>query len=401
MFKANLRHQVRQTALPKWKPLIPLFEAVMNSIQAIRDANRGSAGTVLIEVERERDLLGDGQATIHSFTVTDNGVGLDDDNFDSFNTAYSDWKELVGGKGLGRFTWLKAFAKVEVTSVFRPSGEIPLRRTFVFDESYDADEGVPTAADGQPSGTKIRLVGFKEPYSREFKGSAELLAERLVEHFLLIFVEHTCPKITIQDGGLLTSVNDVFEKEFRASSNMHAFHIKGVPFTLRGFRLSTPRLAYHKLIYAASQRSVISDNLKDYIPNLNARLPDGSGGNFVYLGILQSPYLTQHVNAVRTNFDLAGADDFEIDQAELFAEEINKQDVRDEALKFIQKDLAPTLTDINQEKEIRIRDYVHTDAPQYKVLMKYAGDFIDKISPSATKGEIEVALHKELYQRRV
>jgi hypothetical protein len=117
------------------------------------------------------------------------------------------------------------------------------------------------------------------------------------------------------------------------------------------------------------------------------------------LGILQSPYLTQHVNAVRTNFDLAGADDSEIDQAELFAEEINKQDVRDEALKFIQKDLAPTLTDINQEKEIRIRDYVHTDAPQYKVLMKYAGDFIDKISPSATKGEIEVALHKELYQR--
>jgi hypothetical protein len=100
----------------------------------------------------------------------------------------------VGGKGLGRFTWLKAFAKVEVTSVFQPGGESPLRRSFVFDERYDADEGVPAAADGHSIGTKIRLVGFMEPYCREFKGSAELLAERLVEHFLLIFLEPSGPK---------------------------------------------------------------------------------------------------------------------------------------------------------------------------------------------------------------
>jgi hypothetical protein len=141
MFKANLRNQVRQTALPKWKPLIPLFETVMNSIQSIRDAKRRGTGTVLIEVEREADLLGSGQGTIQSFTITDNGIGLDDDNFDSFNTAYSDWKESVGGKGLGRFTWLKAFARAEITSVFQPAGESPLRRKFVFHDGYDADAG--------------------------------------------------------------------------------------------------------------------------------------------------------------------------------------------------------------------------------------------------------------------
>ena len=36
--KIDLGNQVRQTVLPQWKPLLPLFEAVMNSFQAIRDA---------------------------------------------------------------------------------------------------------------------------------------------------------------------------------------------------------------------------------------------------------------------------------------------------------------------------------------------------------------------------
>ena len=40
MLWTNLGNQVRQTLLPKWKLLIPLFEAVMNSFRAIHDARR-------------------------------------------------------------------------------------------------------------------------------------------------------------------------------------------------------------------------------------------------------------------------------------------------------------------------------------------------------------------------
>jgi hypothetical protein len=48
----------RQTPLPKWKPLIPLFEAVMNSFQAVRDAKRtGSNGFIRITIERENALI--------------------------------------------------------------------------------------------------------------------------------------------------------------------------------------------------------------------------------------------------------------------------------------------------------------------------------------------------------
>jgi hypothetical protein len=109
--KIDIGNQVRQTVLPQWKPLLPLFEAVMNSFQAIKDANlpRAIPGRLAIEIERQEDLFKGENAPIESFKVTDNGIGLDDDNFDSFNTAFSRRKVATGGKGLGRFIWLKAF----------------------------------------------------------------------------------------------------------------------------------------------------------------------------------------------------------------------------------------------------------------------------------------------------
>jgi hypothetical protein len=78
--KINLAHQVRQTSLPKWKPLLPLFEAVMNSFQAIKDAKLPAnvQGQITIGVERERTLFGQDNLPVTGFSIRDNGVGLDD-----------------------------------------------------------------------------------------------------------------------------------------------------------------------------------------------------------------------------------------------------------------------------------------------------------------------------------
>src|SRR5580698_9332190 len=108
--KIDLRNQVRQTSLPKWKPLLPMFEAIMNAFQAIKDAHRDdNVGNIAVDIERENTLLPEENPAVVGFRITDDGVGLTDENFDSFNTAFSPLKIRVGGKGLGRFTWLKAF----------------------------------------------------------------------------------------------------------------------------------------------------------------------------------------------------------------------------------------------------------------------------------------------------
>src|SRR3546814_3626883 len=76
----------------------------------------------------------------------------------SFNTAFSPRKSQIGGKGLGRFTWLKAFDQALVKSTFRDDDATLHTRDFVFDQSYDLDErGLPKTATAQARGTTIHL----------------------------------------------------------------------------------------------------------------------------------------------------------------------------------------------------------------------------------------------------
>jgi hypothetical protein len=311
MLKSNLRHQVRQTALPKWKPWIPLFEAIMNAFQAIREANKpDGAGRILIEIERQNALVAKDDAPIDAIRITDNGIGMDDDNFDSFNTSYSDHKESQGGKGLGRFTWLKAFEHVEIDTTFiAPESGIPRRRTFTFDDKYHPDMGKDEPAPGRPTGSVVFLSGFKEPYRSETAKGAEQIVQRIVEHFLLIFFDESCPQVTLHDQGMRYSLNEVFAKDYKTTATVHRFELSAISFTLHGFRLTTPRVTKHKLVYAANRRGVVSENLDKFVPNLNRRLTNDQGNSFVYLGFVQSPFLSEHVNPARTDFDLESIED--------------------------------------------------------------------------------------------
>jgi hypothetical protein len=94
MYKIDLASQVRQTPLPKSQSLLPLFEAVMNSMQAINDKRAqepGFRGSIRIHIERESSMFGDDGPTagIENIAITDDGVGFDDPNWESFNTAFS------------------------------------------------------------------------------------------------------------------------------------------------------------------------------------------------------------------------------------------------------------------------------------------------------------------------
>ena len=119
--RVNIANQVRQTTVLAWRPLLPLFEAVMNSFQAIKEAKLPSSipGRVQIEVVRDDRQLDLDVPPISGFRIIDNGIGLDDSNYDSFNTAFSAHKLSRGGKGLGRFTWLKAFKHARIERLSR------------------------------------------------------------------------------------------------------------------------------------------------------------------------------------------------------------------------------------------------------------------------------------------
>lgn len=406
MLRTNLKSQVRQTSLPKWKPLLPLFEALMNAIQAVQE--RGSvAGQISIRLERDHELFqprhAEDVAAIRAFEIRDNGAGFNDENFDSFNTAFSDYKLGRGGKGLGRFTWLKAFERAEIDSRYREEAEMePLQRLFTFDEAYDPESALPSMSEGGALGTVVKLEGFKEPYKSECPRQLEQIAQRIVEHFLLVFMQGECPKIVLQDETRKLDLNEHFESEFRRDASFQTFALGDTEFSLYGFRISAPRSSRHKLIYAANDRGVVSEGLDEFIPNMHGRLPGGSDGStFVYMAVVKSDYLDQRVNHARTDFDIAAAADADGEQSSLFGEEVKRSDIRNACLDKIKADLSTSLGIVNLDKEERIVRYIYDEAPHYKVLLKRKREFIDSISPNASKSELEVALHQELHSREV
>lgn len=395
MFKISLSNQVRQTPLPARQCLLPLFEAVMNSVQAIGDRRKvdpDHRGLIQIEVERSPVLIEDaGPPRIASLFIQDDGIGLDDDNWDSFNTAFSPHRYDQGGKGLGRIIWLKAFDAVDVDSVF-VDGEASLRRTFTFDFNHDGELS-PVDALNASAGTRIKLRGLRSPYREHAAYDATALAERLVEHFLLFFSRGGAPLIVLKDGRETIDLDRFFSSHYASGATHHEVVVGGQSFKATGFRLKSSRVKAHQIIFAAHSRAVRRDNLGRYINNLASRL-GGPGDEFFYQVVVEGVYLDEHVNRERTEFDLEIADE-PVEQS-LFDEAITLKDIRNQVLAVVREDLAPYLEGMDAEKLRRIDEFVQEEAPHYRILLKRGQRIVDRIAPDATRSQIDAVMHAEL-----
>lgn len=133
---------------------------------------------------------------------------------------------------------------------------------------------------------------------------------------------------------------------------------------------------------------------------LVGRLQDENEKSFAYLAVVQGDYLNEKVNNFRTDFEMSE----ELEEGQLgliLSDEIRRSDIRDRCIDFVERDLEKLIANINAVKSQRLTQYVISEAPQYKPLLRYLSDFIGDISPNATRMEMELALHRELHKREV
>lgn len=100
-FVANLERRVKNLALGPRNPsnaLVPIYEAVYNSIHACQDR---FGDDWVAQARIDISLINWGKDG-PSVEIKDNGVGLNERNFQSFQTYDSDHKLTRGGKGIGR-----------------------------------------------------------------------------------------------------------------------------------------------------------------------------------------------------------------------------------------------------------------------------------------------------------
>lgn len=185
--------RVRNTRLSARNGLMPLFEAVVNSIHSIQEARNGSGGgQISVRLQRDRQVTMDsptgGTNPIESFVITDNGAGFTEANYRSFETMDSQRKIKQGGKGVGRLLWLKAFDEVEIDSTYCEGGVWYVRR-FAFKPTAKGIEKHKKERlndDQTPAETRtiVKLRRFQEIYQKATVKAADAIAHRVIEHCL-------------------------------------------------------------------------------------------------------------------------------------------------------------------------------------------------------------------------
>jgi hypothetical protein len=385
----------------------PLVELVVNAIQAI-DENSTKNGLVEIEVLRngQADMI-DRLEDVDGFIVKDNGVGFTKTNRDAFDTLYTERKMLDGGKGFGRFTCLKYFDQVKVSSTFA-EGDTLRDRSFKMglDKDIIVDENVCESSARQ-IGTRVEISGIKSVRFPDKK--LETISRVVVERLLPYFVdkERTCPRVVIRDAkdpGNSLSLNDYLGKQnsqiVEIKVNKGAFSLpvneEQKAFSVRVFKFFSPRMATSKVSLVAHRREVTDNALQSYIPEFAEEFyepgPDVSKGrNFVVKAYVFGDYLNDNVSLERGEFR------FQTDTDLLNG--ISQADIERLAAEIAQTALGTEIAERKQRKQARIIEYVETQAPWHRTL-SHEVDF-GALPMNPSHQDIELHLQKKKYEKEV
>lgn len=402
VLRTSLAGRVQNTTLPKTHALLPLLEAVVNSIQAI-DARFGEdveRGQLKIQIEREpQDMLdlkpsGPGRAPLRpivGFSIQDNGVGFTPENMASFETLDSDFKSGLGCRGVGRLLWLKAFDRVEVRSVYRDDDGLLQGRQFRFSVAHEIEQD-STPADIVDIGSVVRLIGFKRAYQQSAAKTVEAISREVFEHCIWYFLRPGgAPDVIVSDDdGEVISIRELLDGSGYSEMTRATLEIKKEKIDLVGLRLkSSARSSTPRLHWCAANRVVKDESIAGKVPGLYGRLKDETSAEFTYVCYLSSKFLDDHVRSDRTDFDLP-----ERVPGGALIDEPSLDDIRKGVFAEIAQSLAEPLASAQQAGLERIHHYVSTKAPKYRPLLKRIESRGMTIDPLIKDQELEIELHR-------
>lgn len=390
--------RVGNVKLSKSRCLLPLFEAITNSLHSIEDAQT-TDGRIEIRIERDRmqSTLMEDNSTIpvSGFTIIDNGVGFTDHHFRSFCKSDTTEKFSRGGKGVGRFLWLKAFRQAEIRSVFRDNGVMKTREfCFALTDTgvWPIDPPVESCDVAVPE-TQVRLTNFLADYQQRCPKRADVIANRIIEHFLELFILRKCPKsmfLVDDDDATRIDLNRRYSSEMKLDSKSQPFQIRGEKFKITHVRLAASYAQAHMLNFCAHGRVVRSEPLIKLLPYLEPSIPDTENARpFVYSGYVAGDFLDQNVMTERTHFGIS-----EEESALEFPDELSWSELIAASMPKVKGFLAPYVEPLNTGKQNRIREYVHAKAPQYRHLLKQCRADLDELPSNLTDDKLDLELYK-------
>lgn len=388
---ANIKGLVDRLELSQAKAMMPLFEALSNAIDAIEEHRDGfSSHSIRIRLVATHDLAhqgGDEVLVLDGFDISDDGVGFDDSNLASFQEAHTLSKVKVGGKGVGRFTFLKVFSNVHIRSVFQRHGETLLREFdfSIADELKGADVITPVK---EARGTTLSMRGMNEKFKGGWPHDPAIIAERILAHFLIRFAARSCPPIRLESPGHASiDLHKLFETTVLTHIEEKFFDVLGHTFALQAYRHRDGR-SRHDLHLCANGREVTTNKLRDLLPELPEKLLDSDQEPYTLIVLVTGEYLDDHANQERTRISFQTDDEPDIDVTLVSRQSLNRG-ITDTLRPLLANDLQST----NEEKRSQIEKFVE-QAPEYRALThpRYKELIEQQIQPGLSPEKLDEAL---------
>lgn len=281
----------------------PLFEAISNAIHSVQcrfaeTVSHDGKIHVTVNTNRNKDQVW--------ATVEDNGLGLDEKNWDAFTETDTDNKISIGGKGVGRLLWLDCFQKISVVSTFKAKDGME-RRSFDFvlkqDDQIQNEKVEPVGSTDSPS-FFVRFDGLRDNgYMSNFPGRDSFVFQHLTSHFLPTFIGKKCPQISVYVGDETrhypAEIDNIVHRK-TADIRLETDDYGVLLLTLMECdKVASADLKGHHFVhFIAHDRTVQSQSIDG---KLGLKY-FGDDGDRVFHAILTGEYLDKNVNQERTAF---------------------------------------------------------------------------------------------------
>lgn len=382
--------------------ITPLVEAVCNSIDAIGSKADGKVDIVIKRAEILPEMGGRALADIIGIDVIDNGIGFTEDNRESFDTYRSDMKVKQGGKGFGRFMYLKYFNDVRIESIYRTDDELRFCNfTFGRGNNIIENEKEGLAAENAKTGTILHLAGVKKGAIPD-KG-LEVIARKLLEKILVFFVDPKSPAPTIRiiedDNSDAIVLNDYIGDDedivFIGSSPIDI--IDKDSGELLNFNVQIYKIYYSQAVsrvsLTANKREVTDTALHAYIPEFQETLfevdKNGRQRNYSVKAYVIGDFLDENVTVERDGFTISK------EEGDLLSSVSEKSIEREAAI--VKNKFFEEMSRRFEEKRQRVENYVTNKAPWNRTLMSDID--LESMAMGISEQELEMRFQKAKFER--
>ncbi len=298
--------------------LRPIYEAFTNSWESLAECADDDK-FINVDLYQTSNPMGDN--SFDKIIIEDNGIGLNDDNYDRLKTLRKNTKGKLN-KGTGRVQYLHFFGKTKIESVYLKDEksrkkilELSKSQVFLLNQAF-----IKVISDEPTSESRITKVVFSDPLKDkdgQFYGTLNLcdMKERLVMHYMVLLCQqrNALPKITLrlfvdnqQKESLTVDQSDIpdldhmenFEVNYATVENKEIVkRANKESFCFRSFKIEQEKLPKNSL-FLISKNEVIDKKINLPIPE-----KDNFDG-FRYLFFISGDYLDNNDSDSRGSVQL-------------------------------------------------------------------------------------------------